>query len=125
MKFNLPARVATVSKEFYEGMFFEIAPSSNHQYRNKQLMLNKPYRRQIENLSIKTEKLDKLHAQSIAGTVLVGWKGVCDESGKPVPFSEDAAVEFLLQDPDAKDFIMEVAASSQDFIQQEEEVKKS
>ncbi len=121
MKFNIPNRVETVRKEFYEGMFFDIAPIGNHHYANKLRTLVKPFKRQFDSLSIPSEKSEKLQIQAMAGALLTGWEGVCDENGKPVPFSEDAAVSLLLQDPDAKGFILEVAESSQEFIKEERE----
>ena len=121
MKFNIPNRVETVRKEFYEGMFFDIAPIGNHHYSNKLRALVKPFKRQVDSLSMPSEKSEKLQIQAMAGTLFTGWGGVCDENGKAVPFSEELAVEFLLQDPDAKEFILEVAASSQEFIKEERE----
>lgn len=72
---------------------------------------NAEYRRLQERLSDGVQRADRINgrpdpiardrivAQCLAETVLLGWENLTDAKGKPVPFSQEKGREFLM-DPD-------------------------
>lgn len=105
----------------YEGteVSFLIARMNNPRYTEKIRKATKVGRgmrfRKAEDVT------DKLVLEAVAETILLDWKGLEDESGKPIPFSTSAAME-ILSDPQYRDvynFILMFASDRENFLNEE------
>lgn len=73
---------------------------------------SRPLRRAIQSEMLDNEQAEKLMAEVYADSVVLGWEGVTDEKGKPIPFSKEACLELFRDVPDLLRDIMEQAQKS-------------
>lgn len=69
----------------------------------------RPYRRQAEAGTLDNEVAERLMAEAYAEAVVLGWEGVTDRNGDPIPFSRDTCISLLLELPDLFSEIREQA----------------
>lgn len=62
--------------------------------------LTKPYKFALENGTMDHKLQMKLLARAFAESVILGWEGIVDESGKPLEYSPDNAEKLLTDLPD-------------------------
>lgn len=61
---------------------------------------NADFRRQQSKLG-RRDDIDRVMTQLLVDTVLIDWDGLTDDAGVPIPYSRDAAQQFLF-DPDLR-----------------------
>ena len=76
------------------------AGGSNSKFSKVAEQVLKPFRRQISNESMDPAKLDELFRVIYARSVVLGWTGVEDEDGNPLPFNEANVVKLFNDLPD-------------------------
>jgi len=69
----------------------------------------RPYRRQADAGTLANEVAEKLMAEAYAEAVVLGWEGVTDRNGDPIPFNKDTCIALLLELPDLFSEIREQA----------------
>ncbi len=75
----------------------------------------RPYKRQIDAGTIPDDVAEKLFLDVYAESVVLGWEGVTDEHGKPLPFSKENAVKLFSDLPDLFRDVQSQAASISNF----------
>lgn len=99
-------------KDLGGGSSVRIARAGNRAYNKKLRELMKPYRGPMGLLEMSDETAHRVFVEAMAGTVLVDWKGLSDEDGKDVPYSEKKAIEWMLK---YKEFYKIIDALSNDI----------
>jgi hypothetical protein len=77
----------------------------------------KPIKRQIQNETIELAQIERLTMEVYCQTVVLGWEGVEDAEGNPLPHSYENAVKLFTDLPDLFKDIQEQAAKSALFRQ--------
>ena len=112
-------------KEKYHGITLEIGRHNSAEFRRKFRRLTKPYKRQIDKDELPEDLSIELMCRAMIGTVLVGWEGAKTADGSVYEFTEQNALDLLIDDVDCREFISEVASNLSLFLdQQDEEAKK-
>ena len=108
----------------YHGVELLIARSGNSKYKSAFRHKIKPYKKQIDNGTLPPETSDRILSETIAETVLLGWRGL-EADGKDVPYTLDNAIDLLTSDPDCRDFVMSFSEDMENFFKKDdEELKK-
>ena len=90
----------------YEGgVSLKIARLNNPKYKEYSLKRSKPHLRRLQAGTIDGDVAEDIMKDAIANTVLLDWKGLLDEKGNEIPFSQEKARE---QFDEAHDFYTEV-----------------
>ena len=100
--------------DYAEGIQLCIASIDNPEYKKRRAAILKPHQRERRTGSINNETVLDMLKPAIAKHVLVGWKNIEDESGKPLEYSAETALEFL-RDPALSDlyyFVLEIAGEA-------------
>lgn len=71
---------------------------------------SKPFKRLIQADKLDRETGDRLLRETYAETVVIGWKGVEDKEGKPMPFSKENVIRLFT---DLPSLFRDVVAQSQ------------
>lgn len=75
--------------------------------------LSKPHTRQLRDNSLDNDVAELMTQKAIARHILLDWKGVEDDAGKEVLYSEKKALE-ILTDPKYRDFYRDILAMAQE-----------
>ena len=75
----------------------------------------RPYKRQLDAGTIPDDVAEKLFLEVYAESVVLGWEGVTDEDGKPLPFSKENAVKLFSDLPDLFRDVQNQAAAISNF----------
>jgi len=75
----------------------------------------RPYKRQLDAGTIPDDVAEKLFLDVYAESVVLGWEGVTDENGKPLPFSKENAVKLFTDLPDLFRDVQNQAAAISNF----------
>jgi hypothetical protein len=95
------AEVEGVWHDLAEGVRIKVARAENP--RAAELSVKKILAaREKSGGSITPEQLQRIGREVMAEALLVGWDGVTDEAGNPVPYSSEKALEYL-SDPELHD----------------------
>lgn len=100
-----------------------IARMSNPAYRDRIRILTKPYKRQIRNDSLEEGILDDLIIKAMSETVLLDWKGIEDDKGKPIKYSTKNAYELLRDLRDFRVLVSELSTEQELFRRAETEAE--
>lgn len=122
MGLNVFNMYATDEKAEVEGTIMEvgeakltIARIGNKKYSRKLSKLYERNRKALERKDDAADALsDKVMIDVLSETVLLGWEGIDDENGKPMPYSKENAVK-LLGLKDFRKLIMELAGDESEF----------
>ena len=104
----------------FGGIKFKVARASNPAAVELGKKLLRRWQMQHPGAKLSVEEGREITARVFAKHVLVGWSEMEDDSGNPVPYSEDKAFE-ILNDPEFKDvfeFIDQTAGRSELFRRQ-------
>jgi len=103
------------------------AGGSNQKFANILQAKPRPYKFQIDNELIDQKTGQRLMYEAFAEAVVLGWDGVCDREGNPIPFSEKNCVKLFEDLPDLFHDLREQASKLANFRQQslEEAAKNS
>lgn len=75
----------------------------------------RPYKRQLDAGTIPDDVAEKLFLDVYAESVVLGWEGVTDENGKPLPYSKENAVKLFSDLPDLFRDVQNQAAAISNF----------
>lgn len=103
-----------VWRDIGDGARLKIARLGNPAYKAEWEKRSKPYKRQIRNDSLPTEKANELLYQCLARAVLLDWDGL-DEDGQPVPYSRENAVRLLREIRDFRDLVVSLADDAEAY----------
>lgn len=90
----------------------KVARLGNKKFQRRAEALRKPYQFQIDNKTIDDGLLEKITTQAIAETIVVDWKGFEDEDGNAVPYSPEAAFEYLMKYEEFKRHVLNWATNT-------------
>ena len=99
----------------YSGAELKIARAGSVEFMRAKEKLERPYRKKIEKGALSIDVSRELNLKALAQTILVDWKGVEDEDGKAVPYSEEIGIQAMSDDPDMLEFVMDVALDNENF----------
>lgn len=85
------------------------AGGNNARYNKTLEVKTKPYRRQIQNETLDDVIGRRVFREVYAEAVILGWDGVEDAEGNPMPFTKDNCIKLLTDLPDLFDDIREQA----------------
>lgn len=85
------------------------AGGSNVKYTKTVDALSKPYRRAIANETIAPEQVKKIMREAYAKSVVVGWTGMVDATGAPIPFTVQNCIRVFEDLDDLFSDVMEQA----------------
>ena len=80
----------------------------------------KPHRRQIQTETLADEVAHRLIVDAYAEAVLLGWDGVADAEGQPLPFTRENAIRLMTDLPDLFRDVQEQATKAALFRRQAE-----
>ena len=103
-----------------EGLEFLIAAASNDKTEKLTIELMRPYRRLARLNQMPKDKQEEISLTVISRTILLGWKGVKDDSGKEIPYTPEAGFTALKEAPGFANFVAGIAADSASFRDEEE-----
>jgi len=109
--------------ELYEGVLVNIVSTSSKRYLDATERLTKPHRDRIRRKTISNRELNRISALAISQGALIDWRGVTDDKGKAIPFTQEAA-DKMLTDPAYQPFvdaIAEAAGNHATFLKEFEE----
>lgn len=86
-----------------DGLEVKVARSGSARANKILERLTKPHQRAISSGAASDELLERLNAEHTAKAIIRGWKGLQDEDGNDIPYSEAKAFEIVL-DPKYRDF---------------------
>lgn len=123
-------RLSVNTDKTYEKVLYQIegepvlilapATDANKPYLNELLRRSRKNMQRIKNQAVNASILEESRAEDrelYSRYILKGWRGVKDASGKDVPFSKEAAKEFLDAIPNyIFDEIRDEASNPQNFI---------
>ena len=98
-----------------QGASLLIARQGNPRYNEHVRKTCKPHSRQIRNQTISEELSNELLIASLAETILLDWKGLEDDKGKPIKYSKKAAIELLTGLKDFRALVQEIAREQATF----------
>lgn len=81
----------------------------------------KPHRRQIQTETLADEVAHRLIVEAYAEAVILGWDGVVDAAGQPLPFTRDNTVRLMTDLPDLFRDVQEQATKAALFRRQAQE----
>lgn len=76
------------------------AGGSNKRYQQALERGMRPHRKSFQQGTLNDEVANKVLMDAFVDTVLLGWEGVTDEAGKPLPYSKEAARKLMTDLPD-------------------------
>tara|TARA_Y100000310_G_scaffold325188_1_gene388286 strand:+ start:287 stop:691 length:405 start_codon:yes stop_codon:yes gene_type:complete len=88
--------------EWEHGVSLLVARLNNPAFQARVRKLTQPHQRKIRAGIFDDDDMEKLSVEAMASHVLLGWKHIEDDEGKPLKYSAAKALE-LLRDPDLRD----------------------
>jgi hypothetical protein len=101
----------------YRGAKFLIAHAESDRFQRRMQALEKPFRRKIERNEMDPADRKRLLTRALGETVLLNWEGV------ETPYSKEASVRWLQNDPELRNFVMEFSTDLQNFREEETELE--
>lgn len=119
-KTNLSKAYKTDSKKETDGVWIDIdegvqflvkryGGENQAEVKKLQIKYVKPYARQIEKNLLPVDVEKAIYVKIFVKAAMRGWKGVTDENGTEIEFSESNAIGLFKQLPDLFDTVVEVA----------------
>lgn len=109
--------------EIGDGGSLLIARIGNPKYNEHVRRTAKPYKRQVRQGTMDEKLSAKLLNESMANTILLDWKGIEDDKGKPIKYTVEAAGQLLNDLKDFRALVFELATEQQTFRRQEMEAE--
>lgn len=88
---------------------FLVAHSSSLKFQRVFARLQQPHRNKIEKGTLDPAVSKELVCKAFAQALILDWANVIDADGNDVEFSQEMAVEALMNNPDLVEFIQEVS----------------
>ena len=109
-----------VWQDMGDGLKMRIARIGNPKYQKRFEALSKPHRRALRRGTLSNEIAEKLLVQCIAETIVLDWEGV-EENGKETPFSVENAVRILLEYPELRKYVEDIANEMEGYKAEDDE----
>lgn len=90
------------------------ASDANSRWRDSAPKMLRELRR-LENAGATPEEMRERYARLYADVLVIGWRGVVDTDGKPVAFTKENVVAFLLEADDAMNAINDYCFDTTNF----------
>lgn len=98
------------------GVNMRIAKLWNKKHTAAVKELQKPYKKILKaGMEIPDHIARALSIKATAQAILVGWEGMTARDGKPLPYTEENAIEVLTCIPKIRDRVLEFASSDETF----------
>lgn len=94
------------------------AGGHNRAFQNRLAELTRQHKRAIANGRLGEEEARKIMLQAFA-SVVVGWEGVTDREGNPMPFNQQNVIKLLADLPDLFEDLKEQATDASLFRQEQ------
>lgn len=114
-KTDRKAELAGVWKAIGDGAEVLVARAGNPRHRMASRRAYRPHLAQVRAGTLDAEVSDRIEAEIIAETILLGWKGLQDERGQEIPFSRSAAAQLLTDYPDFRRLVADLADDMEAF----------
>jgi hypothetical protein len=92
-----------VWQDYELGIRVKVARMGNQAFDECVRKLSEPHLSGFRRNKLPSEVLERITKQAVARHILLGWEGIDGEDGKPLPYSEETALE-ILNDPALADF---------------------
>ena len=102
-----------------EGAKIKVARIGNTAYAKHLERLYKPYRKMQRTGTVPDDIQRKIFVDAIANTILLDWDGFTNDNDQPVPYSVDAAIQYLTDMKDFRELVVEMAAEAETFRDEE------
>jgi hypothetical protein len=109
-KTDLKAEEEGVWVPYGGGFEVKLGRIGNRRFKEFMMKKGKPHMRKLSSGSMDLDIADTLMRDAIAETILLDWKGLLDDDGKPIPFSKEEAKKALA----IEDFYKEIFAMAQE-----------
>lgn len=86
------------------------AGGSNKKFQKVLSDLAKPHMLSMKNQTMDQDLQDRLMVEAYAEAIILNWKGVCDESGKKIPFTKANTIKLFTDLPDLFQNVVEQAS---------------
>ena len=106
--------------EMGEGLEMRIARIGNPKYQKRFQALSKPHRRAIRRGTLADEVAEKLMVQCLSETIVLDWKGL-EEDGVEIPYSVENAVRLLMDYPELRNYVNDIANELEGYQAEEDE----
>lgn len=106
-----------VEIDYGEGVKIKVARAggANKRYVKCLELMHRKYRKQIQLEILSNDLANQLLIKAYAEGVVIGWEGVTDEAGEPMPFSVENCVKLFTDLPDLFADVKEVAGGAAAF----------
>lgn len=101
---------------------FKIASINNFAFARAYAALQRPFQRQIDKGTLDPAVAQELLCRAISKHILLDWKGVGDGETE-IPYSPETAYNALMNNPELRSFVQEVAIDVGNFRAEEEEAE--
>lgn len=98
-----------------------VARMGNPRYLEVVRRISRPHKNRIRTKSINEELSDDILIQAMAEAILLDWKGLEDDKGKPIKYSKEAAYELMKGMRDFRNLVVEIASEQAAFRREENE----
>lgn len=106
------------------GFLAKYTDTRSTSYLRTRTKLSKPYRKLIDAEALPADKDREIAVRVFVREALIGWDGITSD-GRPVPFTEDNAVDFLVQAPKVFYDLLDEAGERNNFLPSEDDAKNS
>lgn len=99
----------TVWVEAYPGLHLCLRPLSNRQFQQAVQRKTRAKRRSLKNRDLTVREADQVMIDCIPGNILCDWKGLDNENGVAIPYSDANAKGLLQESQSFLDLVQELA----------------
>lgn len=105
----------------FPGVKVRIKPADDIDYRRATNRGLQPHAKKIRKGRLLDPAItDRITARAIAETLLLDWKGIEDDAGQPVPYSQETALEWA-EDPEYTSFFSAIEREANDLADRDNE----
>ena len=102
-----------------DGGKLKVARMGNPRYQEAVRRISKPHKTQIRNKTISEDLSGELLLKAMADSILLDWKGIEDDKGKPIKYSADMAYTLMRDLRDFRNLVVELATEQAAFRREE------
>jgi len=104
-----------------DGAEILVARIENPRYKERLRTLGKQYRHTMTRGMLPIEVQEELLYQTASETILLDWKGITDDDGKNIKYSQKKAYELLKEVRDFRDIVFEISETMNAYQREVEE----
>lgn len=99
-----------------DGQKFLVARHDNARYQGAIESLKRPHARAFQRNEVSAGVLEDIICRAMSQALLLGWEGVSDAAGKPVPYTQEAGFQMLRDSPNFRELIAGFAREEEAFF---------